>query len=518
MYKKLMFLISLVALIGLASIVSAADWTGLGATASFCDPDNWNPVGVPGPGSENEVLPAGPTPERGPIIDCVAVVGDIRGNPDTNMAIDWVVGGHLTVDQWEKRWGREPDGVCTFNMLGGTLTILDDDDSAFRIADHGHIVINVTDPFVLDHAGGWRMGDEDDAFIEWTMSGGTINLGNDFQIGDDGGAVMNFTGGTMNIDGGGGDMRLMGRGGEDVTVNYGGTTDMVCRELRVGREADDGATVQFNMTGGTIEARRVNTHEDGGGSHAEINLSGGSMVATEELRIHSSGTSAINISGTGVLECADIRLDNGVLDVNGNDPGCALIIDGDQVAKIGGYVGDGKLTGCGDPRGVVMDYGVTNPGKTTVTGDCDIDFCQAWAPVPADGAAEQVVDVLLKWSRGDGILTSRDRDSVYLGDDPVAVATDGPGDPTWKCYIRGTDPAEYDTSGDGLELWKTYYWRIDEIGSGDCPGTTVGNVWSFTTGCELIPGDLNLDCLVNFLDFAIEGNNWMDEKFFPDDG
>lgn len=514
MYKRLMFLISLVALLGFVSVVSAADWTGLGATASFCDPDNWNPVGVPGPGSENNVLPAGPTPERGPIIDCVAVVADIRGNPSTDMAIDWVTGGDLTVDQWERRWGREPDGICTFNMLGGMLTILDDDDSAFRIADSGHIVINISNDFVLNHPGGWRFGDNDDAFVDWNQDGGTINLGNDMQWGDDGGGTMDVTGGTINIDG---DMRLLGRGGEDITANWGGTADMVCNELRVGREADDGATVQFNMTGGTITANRVNTHQDGGGAHAEINVSGGLMVATTELRIHSSGTSAINISGTGVIECGDIRLDNGVVDLDG--AGGTLIIEGNKLDKIAGYISEGKIGGCGvDPRGVVMDYGVTNPGKTTVTGTCDIDFCAAWGHIPADGATEQVVDVLLQWTRGNG-MTGTSRDAVYLGDDEAAVDAAGTSDPEFKGYITASvNPAEYDTTSLGLELWKTYYWRIDQIPREDpckSEGINHGAVVSFTTGCALIDGDVNLDCVVNFLDFAVEGNNWMSEIYFP---
>jgi len=71
-------------------------------------------------------------------------------------------------------------------------------------------------------------------------------------------------------------------------------------------------------------------------------------------------------------------------------------------------------------------------------------------------------------------------------------------------------------------LWKTYYWRIDEYhskalpGCADAPIITKGEVWSFTTGCEL-EGDVNRDCVVDFKDFAALAEDWAEKKFFPDD-
>ncbi|MHC4346427.1 MAG: hypothetical protein ACYSUP_17280, partial [Planctomycetota bacterium] len=56
--------------------------------------------------------------------------------------------------------------------------------------------------------------------------------------------------------------------------------------------------------------------------------------------------------------------------------------------------------------------------------------------------------------------------------------------------------------------------RIDQ----GCADATVcrGDVWTFTTGCELIGGDANLDCLVNFVDYAMVAGTWMEEQFFPE--
>jgi len=49
------------------------------------------------------------------------------------------------------------------------------------------------------------------------------------------------------------------------------------------------------------------------------------------------------------------------------------------------------------------------------------------------------------------------------------------------------------------------------------PMLTKGDIWSFTTGCDLIDGDINLDCVVNFLDYAMMADDWRECVFFPDD-
>jgi len=90
--------------------------------------------------------------------------------------------------------------------------------------------------------------------------------------------------------------------------------------------------------------------------------------------------------------------------------------------------------------------------------------------------------------------------------------------PASTTFDPGTDP----TVGEPiiLELWKTYFWRIDELNAdgpcGDIPDTK-GDIWSFTTGCELMPGDINLDCFVNLEDYAMMADDWRVEVFFPDD-
>jgi len=42
-----------------------------------------------------------------------------------------------------------------------------------------------------------------------------------------------------------------------------------------------------------------------------------------------------------------------------------------------------------------------------------------------------------------------------------------------------------------------------------------GDIWSFSTGCELIPGDINRDCILNFEDLAGVAQSWGQEHFWP---
>jgi len=140
----------------------------------------------------------------------------------------------------------------------------------------------------------------------------------------------------------------------------------------------------------------------------------------------------------------------------------------------------------------------------------------AWGPSPEDGATgvhAAVSDVELCWEPGT-VMTPAGRHLVYFGTDEEAVDLAGTGDPEFKgllgatvlCKNMGPLPL-------GEPLWSTYYWRIDEFVAGL---TTKGPVWSFTTGCEDLPGDTNDDCLLNFLDYADVAGTWQMEQFWPE--
>jgi len=88
----------------------------------------------------------------------------------------------------------------------------------------------------------------------------------------------------------------------------------------------------------------------------------------------------------------------------------------------------------------------------------------AYFPDPADGAEAVDVDVRLSWTSGFGAKLHY----VYFGEtfDEVDNAAGGSAQGTTK-YTPGT-----------LKMARTYYWRVDEF---DVVETHKGNVWSFTT-------------------------------------
>lgn len=88
---------------------------------------------------------------------------------------------------------------------------------------------------------------------------------------------------------------------------------------------------------------------------------------------------------------------------------------------------------------------------------------QASAPTPANGATDISTSGALSWTPGSGTTSHK----VYLGttNTPTLVAT-----------VNGSS-----FSPAALDVNTTYYWRVDEVNS---IGTTVGEVWSFTTSAS----------------------------------
>jgi hypothetical protein len=103
----------------------------------------------------------------------------------------------------------------------------------------------------------------------------------------------------------------------------------------------------------------------------------------------------------------------------------------------------------GTTTGTVWSFTTAAPGGN-----------QASNPTPANSATGVSIMTKLQWQAGSGSTSS----DVYFG-------TTSPG--TFQVNQVGVifDPG-------ALANNTTYYWRIDEISGG---GTTVGNVWSFTT-------------------------------------
>lgn len=222
----------------LGSVSNAANiqWTGVGGDQLWSNAANWDVAAVPTLADEVRIdVPAAAAP-NGPLIQA---------------GIDAKALGLFT----------EAPGDPTLTMMGGSLAVAD-----------------------------WVWwGDGVDSFAIWTMSGGTVTVTNEFELGWGGGA------GTL------------------------------------------------NMTGGTITAGTFKV-PTGSGAFAKAFLYGGTF----------------NVTKLGGLDFGNV---NGLMDITVG----RLVLEGDARAKVAGLIAAGQILGYGGTGTVLYDYGITLPGKTTVT-------------------------------------------------------------------------------------------------------------------------------------------------------
>jgi hypothetical protein len=196
------------------------------------------------------------------------------------------------------------------------------------------------------------------------------------------------------------------------------------------------------MTGGTITVARDLEMPDEAGSTAEVNLSGGTISLGDDLSME----------------------EGGLLDITAG----TMIIAGDAVSAVQGYIDNGWITAYGGNGTVQLDYDVTNEGQTTLKGVHNLK------PNPIDGGFVTPGEVELSWTLPDpctpGEAVSVD---VYFTDN-------------WEAIYSFTDPTAIQvvsqdnvTSVSVQIVQKTrYYWAIDSyIGSDDDP--VYGPIFSF---------------------------------------
>jgi hypothetical protein len=294
------------------------------------------------------------------------------------------------------------------------------------------------------------------------------------------------------LDGNGDD----GEGGDGATILVDGGTFIMHDRLNMGCDHDAYLIVD---NGGVVQhdGDKVTVPDNDGGEHRIIIIDG-SMVAEEIEIIHDRDAKVI-LGCNATIEVCNTDEDNS------RDPD-QWLSDGDLLCHVS----------CGAGVMTVEDLG----------GNCKVASCllvpdEAWKPNPKDGATEigrETCPLIVSWQPGALMVDpSKGRHLVFFGTDEDAVANS----PTpFEPGFPGPEYQGYTMSGDldfdlGTQpLWTELFWRIDE--STELSGYFKGNTWKLTTGCTLIPGDANLDCVVNFLDYAALLTTWLDEQFFPE--
>ncbi len=386
--------------------------------ALWIDPLNWDPnIRAPGEG-DTAVINA--PPWRGPVIIVPLNVGDING-PLGTQVMD-VVGGTVVVhDNWNWRHGT---GTGTINISERpTITILGSGDQAWRAPDNGTGIINISGDPNIYVEGEWRGADGNGTFIV-NMNGGRAEC-ETLKWGDYGGGALNMSGGTIIVRQ---DMSLGGAGSDEL--------------------------ITINMTGGLITVGERFLAPSNANGRAKINLRGGTIDCNEFVHGTESG---------GFSEQWHLDIREG-----------EMIIDGNVVAAIDANVAAGRITAYGSTGTVLVDYNISNPGKTTVGG-----FISYFAttPSPQDGAENLCQDgLVLGWRPGDYVADMNGHD-VYVGTDFNDV-NDANSINHPNVDYENVDVNSY--TPEPLELGQIYYWRVDEVNDSCDASPWKGSVWQFT--------------------------------------
>jgi len=277
---------------------------------------------------------------------------------------------------------------------------------------------------------GIRVGQVSEGTSTLTMTGGTLatsvapiflGLGSyDFPatVG-----IMYFSGGTVNANNG---FVLSTYVNSTGILNMSGTAVLnVSPMLQTGDDYRDHLTIAchnegvLNMDGGTINSEygmRLSQRSDG---HGVVNMTAGTINLGGNLGMSSNEYtpySEFYLNG-GVVNAAGLDMTvNARLDVAGG----TMILDGDHTVALQAYIDSGWITGYGGNIGaVVMDYDVSNAGKTTLVGNVNFnsppqveagdyqsillpDAAQLDATVTDDGKPTDPGAVTLTWSKNSG--------------------------------------------------------------------------------------------------------------------
>jgi hypothetical protein len=424
MSKKHICLVAM--LLGLCSAAQAATlhWTAGGADRLWSNPDNWEGKKVPTNVDEAYVdVPAAAAP-NGPIVQegieakALGLACEVAGEATMTMT-----GGTLDIADWIW-WGDGAASHGTFTMSGGTITI------------------------VNEHELGWGGGTG-----TWIMTGGSVSAGRLIIPTATGAAgQLYLRGGTYTV----------GTGGLSMTAV--GLIDIEAGTLLL--KGDKRVEVQ-----GFIGSGRITAYGGAGYLEMDYDERNAEMTTVTAVAVGNKANRPDPADGAAKVTFPLLKWSPGqtaaLHEVYFGTSPDALTLMGRQPLTLYYHIP-------GVQPGTTYYWRVDEveaDGVTVHTGDLWSFLTQAltaYYPTPVDKANDATGAPTLSWLPGVGAV----KHHLYFGDSLDAVTQ----------AAAGVDKGilEQTTFAPGaLESLKTYYWRVDEILTGDV--VKAGSVWSFTT-------------------------------------
>ena len=283
--------------------------------------------------------------------------------------------------------------------------------------------------------------------------------------------------------------RVGASGGDDATLTVDGGTLQLDQWSAIGAWPES-AQGTVNMISGTIDCR--NELVVGNQGSGIINMIGGTMMVTFNLKIgrEPTGVGHIDLKG-GTLTANNLLMREeagsvGTMDVGGG----ALILNGNDVSTVQGYIDNGWITAYGGNGTLQLDYDVTNEGQTTLRATHYLE------PNPVDSSLVSAGDVELSWILPDpcvpgqpvpvDVYVTDDYDALYYFTDPAAIQV---------LNQQNVSSVTVQT-----QLKTRYYWAVDTyVGSPDDP--VLGPIFSFTAD-NLAP---EVDAGANVASWLVDG-------------
>ena len=362
----------------------------------------------------------------------------------------------------------------------------------------------------------------------FNLSGGTVNLGTNLYLGDNGGATLNISGGTItapriiaatgttakakiNITGGqmtATNAAYIGDHGDANCVMSNGTVsfqtfilgtwwpgpavfNLEGGSLSVPAYAyigDHGRGV-LNVSGGTFDVNNTLIIAAWSEAVGTVNLTSGNVNVKFYAYVGDNGKATLNISG-GLFTCSGLSINNNSSVVNMSGSGL-LKIKGDHRDLVNSYINLGKIAAVGVRTTLKVDY-ASGPDETVISV-VSIDAAQASNPSPSMGASVDRV-LSLSWLSGDG-ATWHD---VYL-----STNYDDVNNLNAEAFKQRLPAGTVSYNPGLLALDTIYYWRVNEIADGNV--VTNGPIWTFT----VLPY-ATVDGFENYTDDDALWQTWID--------